>query len=392
MRRDGLPRWILLAALALVAFNLRAVMTSLSPLILQIQQTTGWSDVAMGSLTTLPVLLMGGFALVVPRIAARVGRRRTVWLAMLVLTVAMAIRLAGLVPGVLHVSVILGGIGIALAAGLVPGIVREQMPESIGAVTGLWTASMFAGAALAAGLTVPLAQWTGSWELALALWSVPAVLALVVWTIVERPYAERSEPVAGGVRLRTLPWRSGTAWALTAYMTINSIVFYSTVAWTATSYEERGWSQQASGLLFAVSAAGQILAALVLPWIAHRFTATRGLLTITTLVTTGTLALIGLAPGFWPVPVLALFGFVHSGGFAVSLSLLSAYSSDSASAARLTAMAYSVTYLLAASGPLITGAIVQATDSWALVFCLLGVLTLAQIPAIIRLRRGASVS
>ena len=117
-----------------------------------------------GSLTTLPVLLMGVFALVVPVIATRVGRRRTVWLAMLVLTIAMAMRLAALVPGVLHVSAILGGIGIALAAGLVPGIVREQMPDAIGAVTGMWTASMFAGAALAAGLTVPIAMWTGSWQ------------------------------------------------------------------------------------------------------------------------------------------------------------------------------------------------------------------------------------
>lgn len=391
-RRAGTPRWVLLAALALVAFNLRSVMTSVSPLVLTIQQATGWSHIAMGSLTTLPVLLMGVFALVVPAIATRLGRRRTVWLAMLVLTIAMAMRLAALIPGVLHVSVVLGGIGIALAAGLVPGIVREQMPDAIGSVTGLWTASMFAGAALAAGLTVPLAMWTGSWQEALAVWAIPAAAAWLMWTIVERPYAERGARSGGGLRLRALPWRSGPAWALTAYMSVNSIIFYSTVAWTATSYEERGWSAEDAGWLFAVSAAGQVFAALLLPWIAHRFHRLRTLLAMTTGLTMLALILIGIAPAFLPVLVLAVFGFVHSGGFAVSLSLLSSYAGDAAASARLTAMAYSVTYVIAATGPIITGAIVQWSGSWAIVFGVLAAITAVQFPAIAVLRQGVRIA
>lgn len=391
-RRAGTPRWVLLAALALVAFNLRSVMTSVSPLVLTIQEATGWSDIAMGSLTTLPVLVMGVFALVVPAIATRVGRRRTVWLAMLVLTVAMAIRVAGLVPGVLHVSVILGGIGIALAAGLLPGIVREQMPGAIGAASGMWTASMFAGAALAAGLTVPIAMWTGSWQEALAVWAIPAAAAWVLWTIVERPYAERGSTGGGGLRLRSLPWRSRPAWALTIYMAVNSIVFYSTVAWTATSYEERGWSPQASGFLFGISAAGQVLAALVLPWVVHHFRGMRSVLTVTTAITIVALLLIGVAPAFLPALVLVVFGFVHSGGFAVSLSLLSSYADDASASARLAAMAYSVTYLIAATGPILTGAIVQWSGSWALVFGVLAAVTAIQFPAIAVLRRDRSVA
>lgn len=391
-RHASTPRWVVLAALALVAFNLRSVLTSVAPVEVDIQAATGWNDVTIGSLTTLPVLLMGVCALLVPWIARRVGRRRTVWLAMLVLTIAMTIRLAALVPGVLHLSAVLGGIGIALAAGLVPGIVREQMPDAIGSVTGLWTAAMFTGAALAAGLTVPLAHWTGSWQIALAVWAIPAALAWLVWTLVERPFAERGERSGGGLNLRELPWRNRTAWALTGYTMVNSIVFYSAIAWIATSYDERGWSQESSGLLFAVSSAGQIAAALALPWIAQRFKATRLLLSITTALTSIALLLIGVAPAFVPVLVLATFGFVHSGGFAVSLSLLSSYASDAAASARITAMTYFMTYLVAATGPIITGAIVQATDSWAIVFGFLAVLTLAQFPAIVQLRRGATIA
>ena len=123
------PRWVLLSALALVAFNLRSVLTSISPEILSIQGDTHWSDVTMGTLTMLPVLLMGVFALAVPAIAAHLGRRRTVWLAMLVLTVAMAMRLAALVPGVLHLSVLLGGIGNYISGSLTRRPPAEQVED-----------------------------------------------------------------------------------------------------------------------------------------------------------------------------------------------------------------------------------------------------------------------
>ena len=182
------PRWVLLAAVVLVAINLRAVITSVPPVVLQIQDSLGLGDVAIGLLTTLPVLCMGLFALAVPSVAARFGRQQTVWAALALLFIAMAMRFAGYVPGVLQVSVVIGGIGIAFAAGLVPGIVREQMPESIGRATGVWSAAMFTGAALGAALTVPLASLLGSWQEALGAWCIPAAIAFVVWTIVERPY------------------------------------------------------------------------------------------------------------------------------------------------------------------------------------------------------------
>ena len=99
------------------------------------------NDIAVGALTTLPVIAMGVFALAVPAIARRLGRSQTVWLAMAILVIAMTSRLVGGAPGVLPTSALLAGIGIALGAGLVPGIIREQVPDSVGMATGLWTAS-----------------------------------------------------------------------------------------------------------------------------------------------------------------------------------------------------------------------------------------------------------
>lgn len=386
-RRSG----VVLLALVLVAANLRMALTSVPPVVLDIQRSTGWGDVELGLLTTLPVIAMGAFALVVPSLAARIGRSRAVWGALGILTVALAMRLAGTVPGVMHVSVIAAGIGIALASGLVPGIVREQLPASIGKATGAWTAAMFLGAGAAAAFTVPLAQLTGSWQAALAVWAIPAALALVAWTVIERPRASPAEKVAR-VRLGDLPWRNRAAWSLTAYMAINSLVYYAALAWVAASLDERGFSEEAAGWLFGLLTVSQVAAALTLPAWSQRMRSRRLLIATTSVITAASLVVLGVAPTFLPVIVMFLIGASNSGGFSISLSLLSEFSPDAASAARLTAMAFTVTYLVAATGPVAAGALLEAADSWTVVFCALALVALAQLIPIAGLRRGTTIT
>ena len=387
MRRQ---RILLLSAIALVAFNLRTALTSVPTVVVDIQRATGMNDIAVGALTTLPVIAMGAFALAVPAIARRLGRSQTVWLAMALLVIAMGTRLAGGAPGVLASSALLAGIGIALAAGLVPGIIREEVPDSVGMATGLWTASMFAGATVGAALTVPIAELTGSWTVALAVWAIPAALAWLLWTIVEKPYLPSHGPrnEQGSVSLRALPWGDANAWALTTYLTLNSIVFYSAIAWLAPSYDDRGWSPVEGGVLFGLFSVAQIVAALLLPPVAQRISARRTLFAASVLVSTAALLFIGLAPTVLPIAVLMAFGISHSGGFTIALAMLSEYSRDAPSSARLTAMAFSVTFLVAAFGPLLTGVVLQWSGSWAVVYVLLAIICAAQLPPIVRLRRG----
>jgi CP family cyanate transporter-like MFS transporter len=90
--------------------------------------------------------------------------------------------------------------------------------------------------------------------------------------------------------------------------------------------------------------------------------------------------------------VLLIFGFVLSGSFAMTLGLLSEYSRDSASAARLTAMVFFITYTIAAAGPLIAGTLLDFFDSWSLVFTFLGGAALLQLLTVIPLRRGEYVN
>lgn len=391
-RRTSTPAWLLLATLALVALNLRAVLTAIPPLTLEIQQVTGWNDTTMGLLTTLPVIVMGLAALIVPWLAQRLGRPQTVWLALGILILASAGRLAAGVPIVLFITAFLGGLGIALASGLVPAIVREDLPRSTGAATGLWTASMFTGAALAAALTVPIAMATESWQWGLAIWALPAIAAFLLWTFVESPYRRHaSDRTVGAIALRALPWRQPLAWALTAYLAINSLVFYTALAWIAPSLDERGWTSEEGGLLFGLFTASQIVAALLMPWLAQRLPGRRLVWAATVVVTTLCLLSLAYTPGFLTFLVLFFFGFTNAGGFTIGLSMLSEFSPDAPSAARLTAMAFSITYLLAAIGPTIAGALLDAAGSWTLVYVVLAIVALAQIPVLLPLRKGTVI-
>lgn len=391
-QRADPPPWVVLVTLALVALNLRAVLTSIPPLTLEIQAYTGWNDTTMGLLTTLPVVVMGTAALIVPAVAQRIGRPRTVWLALGLLVLASAGRLAAGIPIVLFITAFLGGLGIALASGLVPAIVRERLPQSTGAATGLWTASMFTGAALAAALTVPIALATGSWLWGLAVWSIPAIIALVAWTILEAPYRRSADDAAPSpVSLRSLPWRSGLAWSLTAYLAINSLVFYTALAWIAPSLDERGWTAEEGGLLFGLFTASQIAAALLLPWIAQRLPGRRVIWAVTVAVTCLCLVSLAYTPAFATPLVLFLLGFSNAGGFTIGLSMLSEFTSDAKSSARLTAMAFAITYLLAAVGPALAGALLDAAGSWTLLFVALAVVALLQLPALMPLRTGTQI-
>jgi CP family cyanate transporter-like MFS transporter len=346
----------------------------------------------MGLLTTVPVVVMGVAALAVPAVAQRIGRSQTVWIALALLVLATGGRLVAGVPAVLFLTAILGGLGIALASGLVPAIVREGLPQATGAATGLWTAAMFTGAALGAALTVPIALATGSWTWGLAVWALPAMVALILWTVVEAPYRRSSsERTAGAISVRSLPWRNPLAWALTALLAINSIVFYTALAWIAPSLDERGWTAEEGGLLFGLFTASQIAAALTLPWIAQRFPGRRTLWTITVIVTTLCLISLAYTPGWATALVLFLFGFSNAGGFTIGLSMLSESAADAASSARLTAMAFAVTYLLAAIGPTVAGALLDAAGSWTLVYVVLAIVALAQIPVLLPLRKGTVI-
>ena len=383
------PARLLLLAIVLVAVNLRACLASLPPLVHTIQADLGLSSAAAGLLTTLPVLCMGVFAPVSQRMAHAIGREATVGVALVSLLLGLLMRLAGSVLPLLFLSTLLAGIGIALCGTVLPGIVKEFFAHRPGIVTGVYLLAMMIGATAASALAVPLYHLLGSWERSLAAWSVLALVGLLAWLPIVRAVNDKDEhPETNAVAATALPWRSPTAWLLASYLAMQSFGFYSQLAWISPSYEDRGWSARDAGLLLALWSIVQLASGLGVPVLADRMTDRRPLVAAS--VCCGLLGLVGVlvAPDSAPAVWVTLMGLGQGGGFAVALVKLVDYAPSPAASARLSALVFLVSYSAASLGPLVFGAMHDATGGFTVPYAFLVVVLLGQLVLVPRLRPG----
>jgi MFS transporter, CP family, cyanate transporter len=374
----GRPGWPLLVAVVAVALNLRPAIAAVPPLLDTIQTDLGLSAAGAGLLTALPVVCMGLFAPVGPALARRVGREAAVSWALALVAAGTLVRGLGDSVAPLYGGTLIAGIGIALGGVLLPGVVKAWFPDRPGAVTGLYTAGLVAGAMLAAAATVPLLDALGvDWPVAIAAWGLLAVAALVAWVPVTRRLpAGPAEPSTGRIRL---PWGSGVAWRVTLYMGSQSLLYYAALTWLSPLYLDAGWTAGRAGLLLGLFSFTQIFSALAVPALADRTGDHRPWVAVCVGTTTAMLAALGLVPTAAPWLWAALLGLGVGGMFALALTLLVKLASTPAAAARLSGMALLVGYLLAATGPVLAGALYDAVGSYRAPFLALagiGVVTL----------------
>ena len=114
----------LAAAVVLLAINLRSVLAALPPLVEDVRADLGLSAAAAGVLTTLPVLCMGAFAPVAPRVAARVPMERALVACALLTAAGTGIRALG-TTGAMFAAGLAIGVAIALAQALLPVLIRS---------------------------------------------------------------------------------------------------------------------------------------------------------------------------------------------------------------------------------------------------------------------------
>jgi CP family cyanate transporter-like MFS transporter len=380
------------AAIFLAALNLRAALASVPPLVHTIQRDLGLSSAGAGLLTTVPVLCMGLFAPVAQRLAHRVGREMTVAVALGLLVVGLLLRLGGDDYPVLLLSTLLPGIGIALCGTVLPGIVKEFFPGRSGTMTGVYLLAMMVGATVASALAVPLADALGSWERSLAVWAGVAVVGLLGWLPVVRRSNRHDRATADSGAPRparvALPWRSPTARLMAAFLALQSVGFYTQLAWIPPSYEARGWTARDAGLLLATWSIVQLASGVGGPALADRFPDRRplvaGALLLTIVGTLGIAAAPEAAPWLW----VALMGLGQGSGFSLGLVKLVDYAPTPAASARLSAMVFLFSYSLASIGPFLFGAVRDATDSFTVPFGALVVIAVVQLGLTPRLRPG----
>jgi CP family cyanate transporter-like MFS transporter len=373
-----------------VALNLRPAIAAVPPLLDSIKADLGLSATGAGLLTALPVVCMGVFAPVGAALGRRVGPEPAVSWALVLVALGTLVRGLGESVVPLYGGTLVAGIGIAMGGALLPGVVKAWFPARAGAVTGLYTAGLVSGAMVASAATVPLSHALGGdWPEAIAAWGLLAAAALVAWVPVTRRLPAAAEPPAPG--RAGLPWGSGVAWRITLYMGSQSLLYYAALTWLSPLYLDAGWSASRAGLLLGLFSLTQVFSALAVPSLVDRTGDHRPWIALCVGTATAMLAAIGLVPTAAPWLWAALLGLGVGGMFALALTLLVRQASTPAAAARLSGMALLVGYLLAATGPVLAGAVYDAVGSYRAPFLLLAGIGCATLALGVSVRPSARV-
>jgi MFS transporter, CP family, cyanate transporter len=348
-----------------IAFNMRTAIGEIPPVLPDL----GLSSAGQSILATVPVVCFGLAALAAPALRARLGEERGLLAVLALLLVGVLVRAAapggGLFPGT-----VLAGCAIAVMNVLVPSLIRRRFPGHVGLMTGVYTTALVAGGSLSAATTVPLRDAAnGSLHVALGIWAIPIAIALVVWLPQRR---HRALPaVAGGREAIRALGRSRVAWYVTLFMGLQSLLYYAPLSWLPAIHRDQGIDAATAGFLLSVLNLISIPTTFLAPVIAHRMRDQR--LAVAGCVALTAIGLLGilLAPPGTALVWVVILGLGQGAALSLALLMIVLRAADDDTAARLSSMAQGFGYLIAATGPLVTGLLHAATGSWTVSLVLL---------------------
>lgn len=434
---------LILAGILLLAANMRAPLTVVTPLLGRIQEDTGLASSVSSALIALPVLCFAAVSPLAPKFAARWGIERTLAAAVVVLIAGIVLRSSPWsatpwMPG-LWLGTVGIGAGIACLNVLLPALLKRDFPQRVGPMTGVYNAVMSGFAGLAAGFAVPLASLPGwDWRTALGVCAALALVALGVFlpqlrgsrghrvlssaAVDDASSASRSTlpsrsagvvtsgsaagsgadpaadpeadpvaapaagaPLAPSGRRRSV-WSQATAWQVSAFMGLQSCLFYTIVTWWPAVERDGGVSELDAGAHMAVLQLFGIVANLAAGSLLKRVGERLVTVIPVTLTFTGILGQM-LAPDFALLWV-ALLGLGTGGNIVAALALFGARTRDHRDAAALSGMAQSMGYIIAAFAPPLLGALHDASGAWTLpLSILLGINAAAGLAGVLATRK-----
>ncbi|MDK9363675.1 CynX/NimT family MFS transporter [Lelliottia wanjuensis] len=358
---SGKDRMLLIAGILMIATTLRVTFTGAAPLLDMIRHDYGLTTAQTGLLTTLPLL---AFALISPLaagVARKVGMERSLFIAMLLICAGIGIRSLPS-SALLFIGTAVIGCGIALGNVLLPGLIKRDFPGQVAKLTGAYSLTMGAAAALGSAMIVPLALSGAGWHGALLMLMVFPLVATLLWLPQWRQKHTASLSGARALHNRGI-WRSALAWQVTLFLGINSLIYYVIIGWLPAILLSHGYSETEAGSMHGLLQLATAAPGLAVPLLLHKLKDQRGIAGLSALMCAVSLA------GFWFVPDQAVlwtivYGFGSGATMILGLTFIGLRASSAHQAAALSGMAQSVGYLLAACGPPLMGKIHDTAGDW----------------------------
>lgn len=350
-------RWYVPIVIVAVSLNLRPALLTLGPVLPQVQRALELSPVGSGSLTALPILALGvASALAVP-VARWLGFSGGLVFALALIGAGTLLRSAG-GEGALYAGALVLGMGIGLGNVYVPTLVKARLAGRIGLAMGVYTMILTTSALVSVSATPLLLARFGDWKPTLAVWALPAFVAMVVAAPL---LVDNLRPGRRGVGMGL--WRNGLAWAVAAFMGLQSALFYALALWLGSLLTARGVNLPHVAADLTAFYFMQFVTALAAPVLLTK-TRRQDIVAVVLVAIVGAAIVAAL---YGPVAAIfamcGLLGLALGAVFAVALTFQVIRARTAENAARLSSMAQCVGYLIASLGPMVLGLVDRLPDA-----------------------------
>ncbi|MBL0847236.1 MFS transporter [Mammaliicoccus fleurettii] len=361
--------WLILFGMIFVASTLRAPLTSVGPVIELIKSDLEISNSLAGFLTTIPLILFGFVSPMVSKIVTKLTMSSTILYTLVILLIGLLLRVSGDI-GLFIIGTILLGVAIAFGNVCLPSYVKWRFPLQIGLFTGVYSATMNFTAGLGGGLSYPLSEITPlGFRLSLSFWVVLTILAIIFWIPqvksgkqqeVQATKEMQNKVQGPKVRMST----SKLAWVVALTMAMQSMVFYTVIAWMPTILIDKGLSPTAAGYLLMLNQFSQVPMTFIFPIIASKMQNQKLLVTIVSM-----LFILGFSLLFSQSYLVLIVGIIIAGfgmgaGFSLCMTFFSIRARTNAGSMSLSGFGQSVGYFIAAIGPFLIGFLHDLLGGW----------------------------
>lgn len=361
----------------LVASTLRAPLTALGPVLTEISSSLQLSNSEAGLLTTIPLMAFAFLSILVGQLSRKLSIEKFLLFSIALLIIGLYIRVLDTVPTLFIGSAILG-IAICIGNVLVPGYIKKTFPNKSGMVIGFYSVSMNLTAALASGFSITIGKLSGlGWRGSLGIWIWIGLFSFLLWLPIVLKSNENVEKVAI-TKSNLNIFKSSLAWQISVFMGLQSLMYYSLVTWLPMLLQGFGMVKEESGWVLSFMQLAMLPLTFLGPIIASKLSNQKSLVLIVAAGMFISVLLILVFQLQYIYVAAILFGISSGLSFSLSMMFFVLRTSDSHTATRISGMAQSVGYLLAAFGPPIFGKLYEYGNTWdlSLYFLLLMVVVL----------------
>jgi CP family cyanate transporter-like MFS transporter len=344
----------------LTAFNLRVILFAIPPSLPAIRSDLGLSYSATGTITSLAILVLGAASIPGALLATRFGARRLVAICIAGLGVfTISLTLPPAVFWVFAGSALLT-LSIALAQPPLAVLIRRWFPDGIARASSLYGNGLLMGNVVGASLSPYMSRALG-WRGMFLVWAVVALIGVVLWV----RFTPRDQAAAPPSNLRAVV-RDPRVWQVAALFTFQNLVYYTVATWLPFLINDRGPAYVATTFLF-------LNFIPIVPLFALSFVRWQYALSTTFYVVAGGLAAVGslgLLLGLTDLirPLAFMVGLGTAAAFVASIALPPLIARNESEASTYSAVMYTVGYLLAFTGPISAGMLVDATGTITVAF------------------------